>query len=65
MPELIPVRTIILADLPEQTCNARDLHGFLCVGKVFAAWIIFKARQEAAPNAELCGVRSTSERAPG
>lgn len=39
MPELIPVRTIILADLPEQTCNARDLHGILGVGKDFSNWI--------------------------
>ena len=36
---LIPVFTGTLQDQPVQLCNARDLHAFLQVGKVFAAWI--------------------------
>jgi len=36
---LIPVSTGVINNETTQTVNARDLHAFLGVGKVFAAWI--------------------------
>lgn len=39
MNELICIETRQVGDVAVQTCNARDLHAFLEVGKVFAAWI--------------------------
>ena len=39
MNELIRIEVFAIAGEPAQTCNARDLHQFLEVGKVFAAWI--------------------------
>lgn len=39
MNELIKIETRELAGAAVQTCNARDLHQYLGVGKVFAAWI--------------------------
>jgi anti-repressor protein len=36
---LIPVFAGTLQNQSVQLCNARDLHAFLQVGKVFAAWI--------------------------
>lgn len=40
--QLIPLETRTIAGEPVQTVNARDLHTFLTVGKMFAHWI--KAR---------------------
>lgn len=37
--QLIPVFNGTINDEPALLCNARDLHAFLGVGKVFAAWI--------------------------
>jgi anti-repressor protein len=38
--ELIPVTTRTIGDTePVQTVNARELHGFLEVGKDFSNWI--------------------------
>lgn len=37
--ELVPVFTGNIAGQPTQLCNARDLHAFLSVGRVFASWI--------------------------
>lgn len=39
MNELIQVAERQIGDVAIQTVNARDLHAFLEVGKVFAAWI--------------------------
>ena len=39
MRELIQVAERHIGDGTIQTVNARDLHAFLGVGKVFAAWI--------------------------
>ena len=39
MNELIQVAERQIGDGTIQTVNARDLHAFLEVGKVFAAWI--------------------------
>lgn len=39
MNELIHVTNRVIGDGSIQTVNARDLHAFLEVGKVFAAWI--------------------------
>lgn len=36
---LIPVFNSSIQNQPVQLCNARDLHLFLDVGKVFGAWI--------------------------
>ena len=36
---LIPVFNGLIQNQPVQLCNARDLHSFLEVGKVFGAWI--------------------------
>ncbi|EBR4950833.1 hypothetical protein C2433_10685 [Salmonella enterica] len=37
--QLIPVFNGVLNNEPLLLCNARDLHEFLGVGKIFAAWI--------------------------
>ncbi|MGT3282566.1 antA/AntB antirepressor family protein, partial [Yersinia enterocolitica] len=37
--QLIPVFNGTISNEPTLLCNARDLHNFLGVGKVFAAWI--------------------------
>src|SRR5579885_2620905 len=37
--KLIPVFTDTISNEKTLMCNARDLHAFLGVGKVFAAWI--------------------------
>lgn len=39
MNALIPIKEIIVSGEQKQTVNARDLHDFLEVGRVFAAWI--------------------------
>lgn len=41
---LVPVFAGTLAGQPQQLCNARDLHGFLAVGRDFTTWI--KSRVE-------------------
>jgi len=38
--QLIPVKPAIIAGSAINAVNARDLHGFLEVGKVFGAWIV-------------------------
>ncbi|MEY2342087.1 phage antirepressor KilAC domain-containing protein [Acidithiobacillus sp. IBUN Pt1247-S3] len=45
MSELIPVSSRAFGDSIAQTVNARDLHAFLEVGKVFAAWIQDRIQQ--------------------
>lgn len=37
--QLIPVFNGTINSEPVLLCNARDLHSFLGVGKMFAAWI--------------------------
>ncbi|MGT3313932.1 antA/AntB antirepressor family protein, partial [Yersinia enterocolitica] len=37
--QLIPVFNGTISNEPTLLCNARDLHNFLGVGKVFASWI--------------------------
>ena len=43
--ELIPVFIGIIADVPTQLIDARTLHAFLEVGKVFATWITDRIKQ--------------------
>ena len=45
MNELIQVAERQIGDGAIQTVNARDLHAFLEVGKVFAAWIQARIEQ--------------------
>lgn len=37
--DLVPVFTGTIAGQPTQLCNARDLHGFLAVGRDFSTWV--------------------------
>ena len=39
LPELLPIQSVALDEESQPTVNARDLHAFLGVGKVFAAWV--------------------------
>ena len=45
MKELIAVGSRVISEGAEPTVNARELHGFLGVGKVFAAWIQDRIKQ--------------------
>lgn len=38
--QLIPIFNGTISNEPTLLCNARDLHAFLGVGKVFAAWMV-------------------------